>query len=130
MSDSTEKGLWIITESTSDDGEVDGARGGYDTGASYGEPEPPPVTRRRTLIRAEDLKHQMSAFLEVVEEVFDQTQARTQAQASAQGTKSPMRLDEIELSVEINGEGQISLLGTGGKAGGKGAINLKFKRQE
>ena len=66
----------------------------------------------------------MSAFLEVVEEVFDQTQMQ------AQETQPKMRLDEIELSVEINGEGQVSLFGTGGKVGGKGAINLKFKRQE
>jgi hypothetical protein len=41
-----------------------------------------------------------------------------------------MQLDEIELSVEINGEGQMSILGTGGKAGGKGAIKLKFKRAD
>jgi hypothetical protein len=27
----------------------------------------------------------------------------------------------------VNGEGQLSLLGTGGKAGGKGAMKLKFK---
>ena len=39
-------------------------------------------------------------------------------------------LDEIELSVEINGEGKISLLGNGAQAGGKGAIKLKFKRQQ
>lgn len=125
MPESTEKGLWIITETTADDREIDGGKGGYDTGASYGEPQPTPASRRRTLIRAEDLKNQMSAFLEIVEEVFDQTQA----QANAQECKSPMRLDEIQLSVEINGEGQISLLGTGGKVGSKGAINLKFKRQ-
>jgi hypothetical protein len=41
-----------------------------------------------------------------------------------------MQLDEIELSVEINGEGQVSLIGTGTKVGGKGAIKLKFKRSE
>jgi hypothetical protein len=38
-----------------------------------------------------------------------------------------MELDEIELSVEVNGEGQLSLLGSGSKLGGKGAITLKFK---
>jgi hypothetical protein len=41
-----------------------------------------------------------------------------------------MHLDEIELSVEINGEGKVSLIGSGAKAGGKGAITLKFKRTE
>ena len=41
-----------------------------------------------------------------------------------------MQLDELELTVEINGEGQVSLLGTGGKVGTKGAIKLKFKRKD
>jgi len=41
-----------------------------------------------------------------------------------------MQLDEIELSVEISGEGEIKLMGTGGKAGSKGAIKLTFKRAE
>ncbi|MDJ0697752.1 hypothetical protein [Mastigocoleus sp. MO_188.B34] len=41
-----------------------------------------------------------------------------------------MQLDEVELSVEINGEGQISLFGIGGvKAGGRGAMTFTFKRK-
>ena len=124
MAEENSKGIWIIAESTSDDAEIDGGKGGNDTGASYGESVPQPTSRRRTRVRAEDLKHEMSAFLEVVEEAFDQTQVQ------AENKKAPMRLDEIELSVEISGEGKISLLGTGGKAGGKGAIKLKFKRQD
>nr|WP_281257084.1 hypothetical protein [Calothrix elsteri] len=40
-----------------------------------------------------------------------------------------MQLDEIELTVEINGEGQVKLLGNGIKAGGKGGIKLTFKRK-
>jgi hypothetical protein len=39
-------------------------------------------------------------------------------------------LDEIELSVEISGEGEIKLMGTGGKAASKGAIKLTFRRAE
>lgn len=126
MVEENSKGIWIIAESTPDNAEIEGGKGGNDTGASYGEsvPQPQPTSRRRTRVRAEDLKHEMSAFLEVVEEAFDQTQVQ------AENKKSPMRLDEIELSVEISGEGKISLLGTGGKAGGKGAIKLKFKRQD
>jgi hypothetical protein len=38
-----------------------------------------------------------------------------------------MVLDEVELSVEINAEGQVSIMGSGGKLGSKGAITLKFK---
>jgi hypothetical protein len=37
-------------------------------------------------------------------------------------------LNEIELAVEINGEGEISILGNGTKFGAKGAIKMKFKR--
>ena len=39
-----------------------------------------------------------------------------------------MQLNEVTLSVEINGEGQVSLVGTGGKLGNKGGITLKFTR--
>ncbi|MDF5711051.1 MAG: hypothetical protein PUP90_26115 [Nostoc sp. S4] len=41
-----------------------------------------------------------------------------------------MQLDEIELSVEISTEGEVKLIGNGAKAVSKGAIKLKFKRQE
>ena len=47
----------------------------------------------------------------------------------AEPPDSKMCLDEVELSVEINGEGQVSLFGVGGKAGGKGGMTFKFKRK-
>jgi hypothetical protein len=37
-------------------------------------------------------------------------------------------LHEIALHVEINAEGNLSILGTGGKLGGKGGMQLTFKR--
>ena len=40
-----------------------------------------------------------------------------------------MVLDEIELVVEISGEGKIGILGNGVKVGTKGGIKLKYKRQ-
>ena len=33
-----------------------------------------------------------------------------------------------QLTVEISGEGEVKLLGTGGKAGTKGGLTLRFKR--
>ena len=45
-------------------------------------------------------------------------------------SKSGLKLDEIEVTVEINGEGEVKLLGTGGKVGTKGGITLRFKRTE
>ena len=41
-----------------------------------------------------------------------------------------MELDEIELSVEVNCEGQLSLLGSGTKVGGSGAMTLHFKKKD
>ncbi|NES02733.1 MAG: hypothetical protein F6K22_07660 [Okeania sp. SIO2F4] len=42
-----------------------------------------------------------------------------------------MKLDEIELSVEISEKGELKLFGAGALASGTtGAIKLKFKRQQ
>ena len=99
---SEEKSIWIITEE-----DVEGSRGLYGGYAN------------RSSLSAGKLKENIGEFLEVMQEVF--------AQAN-QPIELGMQLDELELSVEINGKGQVSLLGTGGEAGAKGAIKLKFKR--
>jgi hypothetical protein len=39
-----------------------------------------------------------------------------------------LRLNEVSLTVEINAEGGLSILGTGGKLGGKGGMTLKFTK--
>ena len=121
---SEEKGIWIITETSEEAVEEDrskGSRGEYD-GDPYppDEVEQPTRPRQRTRLKSEDLKKNMGEFLEVVEEAFEK----------AEKPQSRMRLEELELSVEINGEGKVSLLGNGGKAGAKGAITLKFKRRD
>ena len=54
----------------------------------------------------------------VVGDVFDQARDET-----------GMSLEEVELSIEVSSEGQISILGSGGKIGGSGGIKLSFKRQ-
>jgi len=111
-----DKKIWIIADETAS--EIYGARNSRDTGANY--EESPESSRKRFQVKAEDLKREMSEFLKVIEYVFDQTNQET----------SHVQLKEIELSVEINGEGQINLLGIGGKAGSKGAIKLKLERKE
>lgn len=73
-------------------------------------------------VRVDKLEAEMSHLMDVVERLLAQTERRT-------GT-TEIKLDEIELSVEINSQGKISLLGSGILAGGKGAIKLKFKRQD
>lgn len=72
-------------------------------------------------VSVSELEHKMSHFLQSVGRIFQQAEHQV-------ASSLPMQLDEIELSVEISGEGEIKLMGTGGKAGGKGAITLKFKR--
>ena len=121
---SEEKGIWLITEETVAEEEVSGGKWGRESGSTYGEPDREVVTRKttrkRTQLSSSDLKTNMSEFLEVVEEAFEK----------AEKPSSRMRLEELELSVEINGEAEVSLLGNGGKAGAKGAITLKFKRKD
>jgi len=65
------------------------------------------------------LKQEMKGFLQAMREMLDE----------ADEPNSKIQLQEVELSVEINGEGKVSLFGVGGKAGGKGAMTFKFKRK-
>ena len=44
--------------------------------------------------------------------------------------KQGMRLSEVELSVEINGSGEVSLLGTGASLANTGAITMTFTRKD
>ncbi len=124
---SEEKSIWLITEETEEivEEEVRGGKWGRDTGADYDDPYADrevikKIHRKRTQLKSSDLKRNMSEFLEVVEEAFEK----------AEKPSSRMRLEELELAVEINGEAEVSLLGSGGKAGTKGAITLKFKRRD
>lgn len=114
----TDKGIWIITNDTPTV-DIDGGKSGHDTGADYEDDWEIPPVRKRSRISVEDLKANMGEFLDVVQEAFEK----------AEKPDFKMQLEEIELSVEINGEGQVSLLGTGGKIGSKGAITLTFKRK-
>jgi len=64
----------------------------------------------------------MSRFLKSVSRIFHQAEQETQK-------NSRMQLDEIELSVEISGEGEIKLMGTGGKQEAKARLNLRSNEQ-
>jgi hypothetical protein len=118
MTKTTSKGIWIITDETE---AVEEGKSGVDVGADYGdEPSEDRGNRKRSRISAEDLKDNIGEFIEVVEESFDR----------AESSKSRLQLEEIELSVEISGNGKVSLLGFGGEAAAKGAVKLKFKRKD
>jgi hypothetical protein len=72
-------------------------------------------------VDAEKLKAKMSSFIKLVTVVVSESQ-------EAVDKKSGMQLEELKLIVEISGEGEFKILGTGAKAGGKGALELVFKR--
>jgi len=117
-----QRGLWFVTDvETSETVEVvEGGRSSEDIGGGFGSSAVQAVRKsltQRVQISAEDLKRQIGNLLAVVSDVFDQTRAET-----------GIVLDGVELSIEISSEGQISILGSGGKLEGKGGIKLSFKR--
>jgi hypothetical protein len=67
------------------------------------------------------VEHNMQQFLQLVGRLFRQVDEQI-------GAESAMQLEEVELSVEISGEGEVKLV-AGGKATAKGAIKLKFTRK-
>ena len=122
-----ENELWIVaeTEVVEERVEVEGRRGGGDRGGGFSIPgrvfeaERSVVKRDRVSVSADKVKTQMKSMIAIVNDLFDDASTRT-----------GLQLDEVELSVEINAEGNVSLLGTGGKLGSKGGMTLKFVRQK
>jgi hypothetical protein len=68
------------------------------------------------------LEQNMNQFLQSIGRLLEQADKQIDL-------KSDMKLDEVELSVEISGEGEFKLV-AGGKAAAKGVITLKFKRTD
>jgi len=117
-----QRGLWFVTDvETSETVEVvEGGRSSEDIGGGFGSSAVQAVRKsltQRVQISAEELKRQIGNLLAVVSDVFDQSRGET-----------GIELDGVELSIEISSEGQISILGSGGKLEGKGGIKLSFKR--
>ena len=88
------------------------------------EDTPPPAEKNgRARVRevpVETLEREMGRLIDVVERLVNRAPDRS---------KSGMQLEEIELSVEVDGRGKVSLVGSGLDIGGKGAVKLKFKRK-
>jgi hypothetical protein len=115
--------LWFVTEvAATETVEVtEGGRSSEDVGGGFGSSLVQQTRKslsQRVQINADDLKREIGNLLAVVGDVFDQ--ARSEVGLS---------LEEVELSIEVSSEGQISILGSGGKIGGTGGIKLSFKRQ-
>lgn len=119
MSNDSSK-IWIVTEVETIEGAevIEGERNSNDVGGGFvGKQQITKFLKQRFPLDVASLKSQMSEVIKVLSDIS--TQAEQQ---------SGFKLDEVELSVEINGEGQVSILGNGGKLGNKGGIKLKFKR--
>jgi hypothetical protein len=114
--------IWIITGESEIRETPTGARSSSDIGGRLGEQKSSPevAATERSQVDVSKLKLEMQGFLKAMREMLDE----------ADPPSAKIRLDEVELSVEINGEGQVSLFGVGGKAGGKGAMTFKFKRKD
>ncbi len=128
MADTSSDTIWIVTDETSQISIPDGTKGGSSRGGNWGEETNREITGSKEVgnavqVSAQKLEQEMTGFLQVVGRLF--SHAEQQANVN-----SRIQLEEIELSVEITGEGQVKLIGSGAKAGGKGAIKLTFKRQE
>lgn len=121
MSDTIE--LWVVAEAESEVPAETGSRDGGYTGPSFGDrgdratEKLISLTRKRVPVDVALLKKQMNGMMQVVDELFIQSEVQTK-----------MQLDEVELKVEINAEGQLSLVGNGGKLGNTGGMTLKFNR--
>jgi uncharacterized lipoprotein len=118
----TQEGLWFVTEvETSETVEViESGRSSEDVGGGFGSSAVQAVRKsltQRVQISADELKQQIGNLVAIVGEVFDQSHAET-----------GLLLEQVELSIEISSQGQISILGSGGKLEGKGGIKLSFKR--
>lgn len=108
--------VWIVTDTETEPPFTEGSRGIGDYGGGYGTRREV-SEQRRVAVRSDRLRQEMNGLLNVVQYIFNQAQHQ-----------SELELSEVELAVEISGEGQVSILGTGGKMAGKGGMILKFKR--
>ncbi len=117
MTENTEQGIYVVTQAIA----PTGAKDSQDTGASYGsKPKKANTQKVREFVSAQVLKSQISGFLNVIEEVFSNNLKAA----------SEMELDEISFSLDIDANGQVSLMGNGVEVGATGGIQVTFKRKD
>ncbi len=115
--------IWIVTEEIAEETKDTSKGGDSSHNPYYPPPKQEPISYRRSVqVSVKKVEAKMTEFLQAMGGLL--SRARQQIPED-----SGMQLDEVELAVEISGEGEVKLLGTGGKAGTKGAITLKFKRK-
>lgn len=92
------------------------------------EPEPPlplrrglavrPATSTAKALEVDVLRENVAQFLSILEQMLPAEMASV----------GDFRLEEVEISAEITGEGSLMLLGTGVRAAGMGGIKFVLRR--
>jgi len=133
MSETPEIELWVSVETEEDTAETSargpsasGARDGEDVGGGWGKPiekATEAIARtakhKRIPLDATLLKTQMGGLIAIAGDLFEQAAAQEH-----------MKLDELQLSVEIDGEGKVNLVGNHAKIGNRGGITMKFTAKQ
>ncbi len=138
MSDSppnSEPTLWMITETPSPAPSEGEKAGGVYRGGRLGGEEQEAETEEigKVPISVGKLQQNLNQFLVVVGDLFIQAeqQAKIAQPESVKEAKPGIKLDQIEFSVAVNGEGEVGFWGLAkGKVGGATEIKLTFKRKE
>jgi hypothetical protein len=116
---------------------IEGARAGTANLHSWaGEPATPAASAPGVVrnVPVERLEQEMEKLVAVMNRMVSHAELTPPAEAPDPASVEPakaksLRLNQIKLTVEVNGEGGLSILGTGGKIGGKGGITLTFSRE-
>lgn len=121
MVEPTEQYIWVVTEAEpmGDRGADNIPRNPFES--DFPTPGLATTSRHGIPVPVTKLRKGMADFLDGMGQVIQEAQVK----AAEVGN---MELEEIELSVEVNGDGQISLLGSGARVGGSSALTLRFKR--
>jgi hypothetical protein len=123
MTDDRDEFIWVVV-SEEEAHSTAGAKGSGNL--RDGVMEKLAAARRVSVV---ELEQKMSQFLSVVGRLFRQAEQQAQMTATVEptGKTSQLKLDEVEMSIEITAGGEVKLI-AGGKAETKGSIKLKFKR--
>ena len=96
----------------------EGSRGGFDIGGMLGGKTGPVQRLNRHPVYIDKLKQEIRTFVTAFEQCLEEADLASEK----------IRLDEVEVAVEVSTEGELSIFGIGGKAGAKSSLTFKFKR--
>ena len=139
MSETTpnsEATLWMITATPSSEATEGEKAGGSFQGGLLGNDEDTneqtaTENTGRVAISVSRLQENLNQFLGVVGDLFVRAEQQAEATQTEGETKPGMKLDQIELSVAVNGEGEVGFWGLAkGKVGGATEIKLTFTRKD